>query len=136
LRGGRRRPDLPLRHAAVAQARALAQEHDDLVPLSRLRDGFLFGGARVSFGSFQRGIHRARIQRGPAALTLYTSVKDPYEDTFDAAGALFTNAYRAGSIDQPDNRASPAGCWTRQRPDAPFRLAGLSWLGHRAAAAT
>lgn len=98
-------PDLALRQAAVAAARGLAQEYDDLVPLTRLRDGFAFDGARVSFGSFQRGIHRGRIQRGPAALTLTTSFNDPYADTFDAAGALFTYAYRAGSIDQPDNRA-------------------------------
>jgi hypothetical protein len=74
----------------------------------------------VSFGSFQRGIHRARIQRGPAALTLYTSVKDPYEDTFDAAGALFTYAYRAGSIDQPDNRALRAA-YKLQTPLVYFR---------------
>jgi putative restriction endonuclease len=98
-------PDLPLRQAAVARARELARDYEDLVPLARLREGFAFAGARVSFGSFQRGIHRAQIQRGPAALTLTTSFKDPYADTFDQAGALFTYAYRAGAIDQPDNRA-------------------------------
>jgi putative restriction endonuclease len=98
-------PDLPLRQAAVEAARRLARDYDDLVPLERLREGFWFEGQRISFGSFQRGIHRARIQRGPAALTLVTSFKDPYADTFDQAGALFTYAYRAGPIDQPDNRA-------------------------------
>ncbi len=113
-------PDLPLRQAAVGRARELTQQYDDLVPLSRLRDGFEFGGGQVSFGSFQRGIHRARIQRGPAALTLYTSVKDPYTDTFDAAGALFTYAYRAGSIDQPDNRALRAA-FELQTPLVYFR---------------
>jgi hypothetical protein len=75
------------------------------VPLARLREGSVYEGRRVSFGSFQRGIHRGRDQRGPAALTLTTSFNDPYADTFDEAGALFTYAYRAGSIDQPDNRA-------------------------------
>jgi putative restriction endonuclease len=98
-------PDLPLRQAAVARARQLAETYDDLVPLAQLRAGFHFAGARVSFGSFQRGIHRGREQRGPAALTLTTSFKDPYADTFDDASALFTYAYRAGAIDQPDNRA-------------------------------
>ena len=98
-------PDLALRQAAVTRARQLAQDYDDLVPLLRLREGFEFGGARVSFGSFQRGIHRTRVQRGPAALTLTTSFNDPYADTFDATGAQFTYAYRAGPIDQPDNRA-------------------------------
>ena len=31
-------PDLPLRQAAVARARRLAQDYDDLVPLARLRE--------------------------------------------------------------------------------------------------
>jgi putative restriction endonuclease len=113
-------PDLALRQAAVARARALTQEYDDLVPRSRLGEGFVFEGERVSFGSFQRGIHRARIQRGPAALTLYTSFKDPYADTFDRAGALFTYAYRSGSIDQPDNRALRAA-YELQTPLVYFR---------------
>ncbi len=98
-------PDLELRQAAVARARQLTEDYDDLVPRDRLLAGFEFAGARVSFGSFQRGIHRARIQRGPAALTLMTSFKDPYADAFDEGGALFTYAYREGAIDQPDNRA-------------------------------
>lgn len=98
-------PDLSLRQAAVARARELINAYDDLVPLARLREGFQFGGARVSFGSFQRGIHRGRDQLGAAALTLTTSFNDPYADTFDEAGALFTYAYRAGPIDQPDNHA-------------------------------
>jgi hypothetical protein len=84
-------PDLPLRQAAVARARQLAELYDDLVPLSRLREGFRFGGSRLSYGSFQRGIHRGREQLGPAALTLTTSFHDPYADTFDEAGALFTD---------------------------------------------
>jgi len=47
-------PDLPLRQAAVAHARRLAQDYDDLVPLPRLRDGFESAGRRVSFGSLYR----------------------------------------------------------------------------------
>jgi putative restriction endonuclease len=113
-------PDLPLRQAAVARARQLADVYEDLVPLSRLREGFTFDGARVSFGSFQRGIHRGREQRGPAALTVTTSFKDPYADTFDEADALFTYAYRAGSIDQPDNRALRAA-YELQTPLVYFR---------------
>jgi putative restriction endonuclease len=113
-------PDLPLRQAAVEAARWLARDYDDLVPRERLREGFWFEGERISFGSFQRGIHRAQIQRGPAALTLTTSFKDPYADTFDQAGSLFTYAYRAGSIDQPDNRALRAA-YELQTPLVYFR---------------
>jgi putative restriction endonuclease len=80
------------------------RKYDDLVPIEALRDGFLFEGEPISFGSFQRGIHRSRLQHGPAALTLMTSFRDPYSDEFDPAGA-FTYAYRAGPLDQPDNRA-------------------------------
>jgi putative restriction endonuclease len=98
-------PDLALRQAAVARARELAQIYDDLVPVSALREGFRFDGERVSFGSFQKGIHRSRLQRGDAALTLMTSLKDPYGDAFDQAGGSFMYAYRSGSIDQADNRA-------------------------------
>jgi putative restriction endonuclease len=101
-------PDLGLRRSAVARARELAQLHDDLVPIERLREGFIFEGRRVSFGSFYKGIYRAAIQRGPAALTLTTSLQDPYADVFDETSASFTYAYRAGPIDQADNRAMRA----------------------------
>ncbi len=98
-------PDLALRQAAVHRARQLVQIYDDFVPVRALREGFLFEGQRVSFGSFQKGIHRSRLQRGGAALTLMTSLKDPYGDAFDQAGGSFMYAYRSGSVDQADNRA-------------------------------
>ena len=113
-------PDLGLRQAAVSRARELAQRYDDLVPLAQLQAGFVFDDQRVSFGSFQKGIHRARVQRGPAALTLTTSLKDPYGDTYDEGGALFTYAYRAGALDQADNRALRAA-FELQTPLVYFR---------------
>jgi putative restriction endonuclease len=113
-------PDLALRQAAVANARELAHAYNDLVPIERLRAGFEHEGQRISFGSFQKGIHRSRAQRGPAALTLTTSFKDPYADAFDEAGALFTYAYRSGSIDQADNRALRAA-FELQTPLVYFR---------------
>jgi putative restriction endonuclease len=113
-------PDLALRRAAVARARDLAHAYDDLVPVDRLREGFEFGGRRISFGSFQKGIHRSSAQSGPAALTLTTSFKDPYADVFDETGASFTYAYRSGSIDQADNRALRAA-YELQTPVVYFR---------------
>jgi putative restriction endonuclease len=113
-------PDLALRQAAVARARELAHAYDNLVPIDRLRDGFEYGAQRISFGSFQKGIHRSRAQRGSAALTLTTSFKDPYADAFDEADTLFTYAYRSGSIDQADNRALRAA-FELQTPLVYFR---------------
>ena len=56
----------------------------------------------MSFGSFQSGIHRARSSAVPAALTLTTSFKDPYADTFDESG-------RAVHLRLPRRRDRPAG---------------------------
>ena len=68
-----------------------------------LDQGFAFRGRRVPFLNFQKGIHRAAAQRGPAALSIQTSVKTPYADEATDNGFLYS--YRAGSIDQPDNHA-------------------------------
>ncbi len=65
--------------------------------------GFPFRGGRVPFLSPQKGIFRAAVQRGPAALSINTSSKSPYDDEEIESG--FRYAYRAGAIDQPDNRA-------------------------------
>jgi putative restriction endonuclease len=68
-----------------------------------LKEGFAFRGNRVPFLSTQKGIYRAAAQRGPAALSVQTSWRSPYGDAEVETGYLY--AYRAGSIDQPDNRA-------------------------------
>jgi putative restriction endonuclease len=68
-----------------------------------LDSGFAFRGRRVPFLSTQKGIFRAAVQTGPAALSIQTSWKSPYGDSEVETGYLY--AYRAGSIDQPDNRA-------------------------------
>jgi len=88
----------------------LGRAHDDLIPLGVLRQGFEHDGRRVSFGSFQRGIHRAKEQSGPAALSLMTAAPKPgklvlYDDVLDIEGGVILYHYRAGSADQPDNRA-------------------------------
>lgn len=103
-------PDHELRVAANQRARELGQRYDDLVPVGVLRQGFVFRGERISFGSFQRGIHRPRQMRGPAALTLMTAPRVPgkepaYEDELDIDSGAILYRYRDGPIDQPDNRA-------------------------------
>ena len=57
-----------------------------------------------------KGIHRGREQSGPAALTLMTTAPkpgqpSPYDDVIDLEGGSILYHYRAGSGDQPDNRA-------------------------------
>lgn len=98
-------PDLALRQVALRHVRELATAFDDVVPLGVLREGFQFEGRRISFGSFMKGIHRAKEQKGPAALTLVTALDGPYDDFDDFRAGVINYRYRAGSIDQPDNRA-------------------------------
>jgi putative restriction endonuclease len=43
------------------------------------------------------------VQQGPAALSINTSSKSPYDDEPVEGGFMY--AYRSGAIDQPDNRA-------------------------------
>jgi putative restriction endonuclease len=76
---------------------------EDLPYVGGLDAGFPFRGQRVPFLSYMKGIHRARAQRGPAALSINTSSSSPYEDRETEDGVLY--AYRAGDVDQPDNRA-------------------------------
>jgi putative restriction endonuclease len=70
---------------------------------SGLDAGFSFRGTRVPYLSPQKGIFRAAVQRGPAALSIQTSAKTPYRDVETPDGFLYD--YRAGSTDQADNRA-------------------------------
>jgi putative restriction endonuclease len=53
--------------------------------------------------STQKGIYRAAAQSGPAALSIQTSWKSPYGDAVTDVGYLYH--YRAGPIEQADNRA-------------------------------
>src|SRR5438874_13620958 len=88
----------------MAHLRILVAEFGEDIPyIGGLDRGFLFHGRRVPFLNRQKGIYRAAVQSGPAALAIQTSANSPYDDEILADG--FRYAYRAGSIDQPDNRA-------------------------------
>lgn len=81
-----------------------AQFGEELPYKGGLDRGFAFRGRpRVPFLNYQKGIYRASVQRGPAALSIQTSARTPYDDEAIDEGFLY--AYRAGDIDQPDNRA-------------------------------
>ncbi len=96
--------DESLRSSCFASLDVLCATHGEDVPYKGgLDQGFPYRGERVPFLSRFKGIHRARAQEGPAALSINTSASSPYDDEEVPDGFLY--AYRAGSIDQPDNRA-------------------------------
>lgn len=96
--------DDDVRSSCFAALDVLCAKHGPEVPyVGGLDAGFAFRGRRVPFLNYQKGIYRAAAQRGPAALSVNTSYKSPYDDEETPEGFLY--AYRAGAIDQPDNRA-------------------------------
>jgi putative restriction endonuclease len=96
--------DEHLRSACFASLDVLCAEFGEDVPyLNGLDRGFPYAGRRVPFLSTQKGIFRAAVQEGPAALSVQTSWKSPYGDKELDDGFLY--AYRDGDVDQPDNRA-------------------------------
>lgn len=96
--------DDDVRSSCFAALEVLCATHGMEVPYAGGLDaGFAFRGRRVPFLNYQKGIYRAAAQRGPAALSVNTSYRSPYSDEETPDG--FVYAYRAGSIDQPDNRA-------------------------------
>lgn len=96
--------DESLRSSCFASLDVLCAQFGEDVPYrDGLDRGFPFRGQRVAFLSPYNGIHRARSQDGPAALSINTSANSPYDDAEVPDGFLY--AYRSGPIDQPDNRA-------------------------------
>jgi len=103
-------PDHAIRLAALEEVRDLSRVFQQLVPRDVLLEGFEFEGARISYGSFQRGIHRSSRQSGPGALTVTTTPPvpgkvPPYDDGLDEQTGTFLYHYRTGSPDIADNRA-------------------------------
>ncbi len=93
-----------LRSSCFASLDVLCAMHGEDVPYAGgLDQRFPFRGGRVPFLSPQKGIFRAALQEGPAALSIQTSASSPYDDEETPDGFFY--AYRAGSADQPDNRA-------------------------------
>jgi putative restriction endonuclease len=96
--------DDDVRSSCFASLDVLSAKHGEDIPYrGGLEVGFPFRGSRVPFLSPYKGIYRAAVQRGPAALSINTSARSPYDDEEIEDG--FRYAYRAGSVDQPDNQA-------------------------------
>lgn len=96
--------DEDVRASCFGQLAILCAEFGEDVPYKNGLDrGFSFRGRRVPYLTYQKGIYRAAVQRGRAALSINTSYQSPYEDEETAEGFLY--AYRAGNVGQPDNQA-------------------------------
>jgi putative restriction endonuclease len=96
--------DEALRTSCFSQLAIICAEFGDDVPYQGGLDrGFTFGGTRVPFLNRQQGIFRAAAQRGPAALSVQTSARSPYDDRETPEG--FRYAYRGRDPDHRDNRA-------------------------------
>jgi putative restriction endonuclease len=96
--------DDDVRSSCFASLAVLSAKFGADVPyVGGLDAGFSFRGRTVPFLSYMKGIHRAAAQTGPAALSINTSWASPYEDEATPDGVLY--AYRAGDVDQSDNRA-------------------------------
>ncbi|MFN8188683.1 MAG: HNH endonuclease [Gaiellales bacterium] len=117
--------DEELRTACFDALTGLRQWFLDEIPYRGALDaGFQFQGRRVPFLNYQKGIYRAAVQHGPAALSINTSYDSPYDDQSLVDG--FAYAYRSGDPDQPDNRALRAA-WALQAPLAYFVASRPGW---------
>jgi putative restriction endonuclease len=96
--------DEALRTACFERLKLHRAEWGDELPYRpALAARFPFRGARVPFLTYQKGIYRAAVQRGPAALSIQTSYTSPYGDAATDDGYIY--AYRDAPINHPDNRA-------------------------------
>ena len=96
--------DDDIRSSCFASLDVLCAKHGPELPVpGALDQGFAFRGRRVPFLNAQKGIFKAAAQAGQAALSVQTSYKSPYDDEETPDGFIY--AYRAGDIDQLDNRA-------------------------------
>ena len=96
--------DDDIRSSCFAALDVLCAKHGpELTYAGGLDQGFAFRGKRLPFLNYQKGIYRAAAQTGPAALSVNTSYRSPYDDQETPDG--FVYAYRSGDVDQPDNRA-------------------------------
>ncbi len=100
--------DEALRAVCFAALDVLRARHGEELPLKDgLDQGFYFDGGRVPFLNHQKGIFRAARQHGPAALSVMTSSKSPYDADEETAEG-FWYAYRSGEKGERDNETMRA----------------------------
>lgn len=98
--------DIALRASCFAQLAILVANWGEDLPFSALAQGFDFQGAKVPYLNRHRGIFRAGVQRGPAALSINSSyIPRVYEDMSTPDGVLYAYQGGAADIDNRHNRA-------------------------------
>ncbi len=93
-----------LRAAAFSALDVLRARLGETLPLrGGLADGFNFDGTRVPFFNYQKGIYRAAVQIGPAALSVLTTSNSPYGADEEARDGYWY-AFRSGDAGSRDNQ--------------------------------
>lgn len=93
--------DVLIRQAAFQRLHQLEQLYRDAIPAQELQSGFRFQGSNLKFKS-QSGIFKPKAMSEMAALSITSLPSSPYNDQEKEDEWLYS--YRAGSIDQHDNR--------------------------------
>jgi hypothetical protein len=114
--------DEAVRTACFLALDVLRAEFGEDVPYrGGLDRGFAYSGTRVPFINYQKGIYRARVQRGPAALSINTSWNSPYDDVQTDLGFLMRTAPARSTSRTTAHSARPvtSGCrsCTSSEPD-------------------
>jgi len=91
--------DHAIRLAAVSWLSEQTRIHGEVLSRSLLLNGFTFQGQRVPLVSPQ-GIFKPAVAQYP--LTISTTTKGPYDDSFDLRG-LLQYSYRGTNPNHPDN---------------------------------
>jgi hypothetical protein len=91
--------DEDVRSACMAHLSMLVAEFGEDIPYAGgLARRFPFRGTRVPFINYQKGIYRAAVQSGPAALSIQTSADSPYDDEILPDGFSSTPTAQGRSI--------------------------------------
>jgi putative restriction endonuclease len=92
--------DLPVRLAAFEWLNKQREIYGNVLDYKLLLQGFIYNGQKVALVN-QQGIFKPRLCNYP--LTVLTSWRDPYSDTFDDSDFLHYK-YRGTNPEHPDNR--------------------------------
>jgi putative restriction endonuclease len=94
--------DLDVRLAAFRWLDELRARDGDILPRTSLLSGFAYGSSQVGLMSPAQGIWKPAICQLP--LSVATTIRGPYSDSFDQATGRIRYSYRGSDIQHRDNR--------------------------------